>query len=75
MPGNTGIFVLHKMFTPGRIIFVAVFVLAFVGGLVWSYKKDGAVNRVHFKKPWLVLIGIIFFLTILFLIVKMRKFL
>lgn len=63
------------MFTPGRIVFVIFFLIVFIGGLIWAYKKDCGVTRIHFKKPYLVLLGLILFLTILFLIVKMRKFL
>jgi len=63
------------MFSTGRIIFVVFFVVVFVAGLVWAYKKDSGITKIHFKKPYIVLLSIIIFLTILFLIVKMRKFL
>jgi len=63
------------MFSTGRIIFVIFFVVVFVAGLVWAYRKDSVITKIHFKKPHLILLSIIIFLTILFLIVKMRKFL
>lgn len=63
------------MFTTGRLIFALSFVLVFVIGLVWSYRKDKAVNRIHFRQSYKVLIGILLFVSVLFLIVKMRKFL
>ncbi|MCE3259342.1 MAG: hypothetical protein K0S12_983 [Bacteroidetes bacterium] len=63
------------MFTTGRIIFVIFFLLVFIGGLIWSYRKDFNTTKIHFKRSYLILAGLIIFLTILFLIVKMRKFL
>lgn len=63
------------MFTTGRIIFVCVFVLVFVAGLIWSYRKDRAVNQIHFKKTYKILIGLAVLLLLQFIIVKMRNFL
>jgi hypothetical protein len=63
------------MFTSGRIIFVIIFVVIFIAGLVWSYRKERLVIKTHFKRSYLILFSIIFFLTILFFIVKIRKFL
>lgn len=65
----------YPVFTTGRIIFVIVFVLIFTGGLLWAYRKDRRVTRLHFNKPYLILFSIIAFLTVLFIIVKIRKFL
>ena len=63
------------MFTTGRIVFVLIFIIVFVAGLVWSYRKERAVNRIHFKKTYLILFGLIALLIIQFIIVKMRHFL
>lgn len=63
------------MFTTGRIVFTLVFLVAFITYLVWSYRKDRKATKVHFNKPYLILIGILSFLTILYIIVKIRKFL
>ena len=63
------------MFTTGRIIFVSVFVLVFVAGLIWSYRKEKALNKIHFNKTYKIVIGLILFLLLQFLIVKIRKFL
>lgn len=63
------------MFTTGRIIFVVAFVLVFVAGLIWSYRKDRAVSQIHFKKTYKILIGLLLLLLLQFLIVKMRNFL
>ncbi len=63
------------MLTGGQKLFAFFFIVVFVAALVWAYRKDLRVTKIHFKKPYLILLSIIIFLTILFLIVKMRKFL
>ncbi|MBL7902415.1 MAG: hypothetical protein JNK73_10495 [Bacteroidia bacterium] len=63
------------MFSTGRIIFALVFLVAFVLALVWSYRKDSAVNRIHFKKPYKVLLALLGFFLLLFLLVKIKQYL
>ena len=62
------------MLTPGRIWFVAIFSLAFIVMLVWSYRKEARLNKLHFKRAYLVIIALVLFLVVQFLIVKMRQF-
>ena len=59
------------MFTPGRIAFIIFFVIVFVGVLIWSYSKERKLNKVHFRKSYLVLLAIILFIVVQFLIVKL----
>lgn len=63
------------MFTTGRILFTLFFILLFVGALVWGYRKDLQKTGVHYKKTYLVLVGLLTFIGVLYLIVKLRKFL
>ncbi len=63
------------MFTPGRILFTIVFVVIFATVLVWSYRKDLRKMSGQYKKSYLVLVGLLTFVAILFLIVKLRKIL
>jgi hypothetical protein len=63
------------MFTGGQIIFMLAFLAVFIAALAWSYRKDSVITKTHFKKAYLILFSIIIFLTILFVIVKIRKFL
>lgn len=63
------------MFTTGRIIFVAFFLIAFISMLVWSYGKEKKLNSIHFPKSYKVLVALILFFLFLFVIVKIRKFL
>jgi len=63
------------MFSTGRIVFVIVFVLVFVAGLVWSYRKERGVREMHFKHAYKIVIALVLFLILQFIIVKIRKFL
>jgi uncharacterized membrane protein len=62
------------MFTTGRLLFTLFFVVCFILGLVWSYRKEKNINKIHFNKTYRILFAIILFFTVLFLIVKLRKF-
>jgi hypothetical protein len=66
---------LYCVFTTGRIVFVLVFILAFVAILIWAYRKETKLNKLHFGKTWKILVALILFLILQFLIVKIRKFL
>lgn len=63
------------MFTSGRILFLILFLVSFIGYLIWSYRKDSPLHKIHFRKPYRVLLVLIGFFSLLFLIVKLRKFL
>lgn len=63
------------MFTSGRILFTVIFVVVFAGVLVWSYRKDLRNLREQYRKSYLVLVGLLTFVTLLLLIVKLRKIL
>lgn len=55
-------------FTTGRIVFSALFVLAFVLGMIFSYKKDAKNNQKHYKNTAIyVAIGIVTVIGLLFL--------
>lgn len=62
------------MFTTGRIIFTLIFIIVFIIGIVYSYKKEKGTQKIHYKKTYLILIGLLTFMTLLFLVVKMKKF-
>jgi hypothetical protein len=34
--------------TPGHWVFAAIFMLVFISGIVWSFRKDRTVNRRQF---------------------------
>ena len=60
------------MFTKGQLIFSLFFLVVFIIAMVWAYKKDSFLNKLHFKgaSKTLLVIGIL--LLVLFLFVKMR---
>jgi membrane-anchored protein YejM (alkaline phosphatase superfamily) len=54
-----------KMFSPGQIVFAALFVIAFTGVLFWMYRKDRAWHRKQYKGTRWVLVFFISFVIIL----------
>lgn len=57
-----------KMFTPGRIVFASLFVIAFIILMIYSYKKDAKNNNKHYKNgATYVAIGIITVIAFLFI--------
>jgi hypothetical protein len=62
------------MFTTGRIIFVIAFVVVFAAVLIYSYRRDRQVTKIHFNKSYKILLGLVIFLIVQFIIVKIRKF-
>jgi hypothetical protein len=58
------------MFTSGRIAFIIFFVISFFVLLMWSYRKDARVNKIHYKGIFWIFFSIVAVFSILFLIVK-----
>lgn len=57
-----------KMFTPGRIVFASIFVIAFIILMIYSYKKDAKNNKKYYKNAAIyVTIGILSLIVLLFL--------
>lgn len=56
------------MFTPGRIVFTVIFIIAFVLILILSYKKDASWHKIHYKNSVLILVGFLVFVALLYLI-------
>jgi hypothetical protein len=61
------------MFTTGKTIFAILFFLAFVALMIYSYRKDLAINRIHFPKPYRIMLFIVLIISVLFLIVKFKQ--
>jgi type VI protein secretion system component VasK len=62
------------MFTAGRIGFIIFFVVAFAAVLIWAYRRDIAVHKVHFRKSYKVLLALLGFILLMFVLVKIRKY-
>lgn len=56
------------MFTQGQLIFASLFVVAFVITMIYVYRKDISMHRLHYKGAFKVLIGFIIFIALLFVI-------
>ena len=54
------------MFTTGQLIFAALFVLVFLGILIFSYRKDKKLHHKNYKGVvWILLAFIVFLLFLL----------
>ncbi|MFD1095178.1 hypothetical protein [Salegentibacter chungangensis] len=56
------------MFSTGQLIFAALFFVAFVTIIVFSYRKDTRLHKKYYKGSVYVLVGFIAFILLLFLI-------
>lgn len=56
------------MFSTGQIIFAALFFIAFVAIISFSYKKDKKLHRKNYKGVIWILVSFIGFIIILFII-------
>ena len=62
------------MFTEGRLYFILFFVLVFVGGLVFAYRKDIKKNPKLFKGAYKTVIAILLFLVGFMSVVRLMRF-
>lgn len=56
------------MFSQGQLIFAAIFVVAFVAIMIFSYRKDLGLHRKHYKGSTFILIGFLVFVALLFVL-------
>lgn len=56
------------MFSTGQWIFAACFFVAFVIGISYAYKGDRALHKKMYKGSYMVLIGFVLFIVMLFVI-------
>ncbi len=61
------------MFTTGQWIFAAIFFVAFVTVIIFSYRKDLKLHRKHYKGTLYILIGFILFVLLLFAVKSFLK--
>ncbi len=58
--------------TSGKIIFAISFFIVFIIGMLWSYRKDKIVNKLHFKGSLKILGTILVIFGLVILYVKLR---
>ncbi|MFZ0489954.1 MAG: hypothetical protein WBV11_15895 [Salegentibacter sp.] len=56
------------MFSSGQLIFAAIFVVAFVFIIAFSYRKDKNIHRKHYRGSLLVLVVFLLFIALLFVL-------
>ncbi|WP_424494811.1 hypothetical protein [Salinimicrobium sp. GXAS 041] len=56
------------MFTTGQLIFGAIFFIAFVIVIIYTYRKDLQLHRKYYKGTLYILLGFILFIALLFVI-------
>jgi len=54
------------MFSSGQWMFVVFFVIAFVILMFYSYRKDIALHKIHYKGSIWILVGFVAFVIFLF---------
>lgn len=52
--------------TTGHWIFAGIFTLAFLVYLIWSYRKDLAIHRLHYSGALYILVALVFILFIIY---------
>jgi len=48
------------MFSTGQKIFGILFAIVFITFIIWSYRKDLKLHKLHYKKVWKVDLAIFF---------------
>ena len=52
------------MFSKGQQLFALLFIIVFIGILIWSYRKDLRLHKIYYKNVWVVALGIILVITL-----------
>jgi hypothetical protein len=61
------------MFSQGQLIFAAVFVVFFIGVMIFSYRKDLKLHKQYYKGSVWILVAFLLFIGFLFLIKSLLK--
>jgi len=52
----------------GHFIFAGIFVIVFISGIIFAYRKDLKSISPHYRRVWLIIVGIlVIYFTIFFL--------
>jgi hypothetical protein len=60
--------------TTGHWIFAGLFAVAFIGYLIWSYRKDLKLHKVHYKGAYYVSAGIVITLFLFYVLKQMFEY-
>ena len=56
------------MFSAGQYIFAALFFIAFVIAMIFTYRKDAKLHKKNYKGSIFILLGFIAFIVFLFIL-------
>ncbi|MCR5861841.1 hypothetical protein LRS05_06670 [Flavobacterium sp. J372] len=56
------------MFTTGQLVFAVLFIIVFIGVMVYVYRQDAILHKKYYKGSYWILIGFIIFILALFFI-------
>ncbi|PCI09326.1 MAG: hypothetical protein COB73_05745 [Flavobacteriaceae bacterium] len=56
------------MFSSGQKIFAVIFAIVFAAAMVWTYRKDLKLHKVHYKKTYLVGLSVLAIIILFVLI-------
>ena len=56
------------MFSQGQLTFAALFVVVFIGIIIFSYVKDKRMHSLFYKNSYKILLGFLFFVALLFVL-------
>lgn len=57
-------------FSKGQKIFALIFLISFIVTMIWAYRSDTKINKMHYKNVWKVLVSMIIILSAVVLLVK-----
>lgn len=57
------------MFSKGQWIFALFFIIIFAGVLIWSYRKDFKLHKLHYKNTSIVVLLVLIAMIALFTII------
>lgn len=58
------------MFSTGQYIFAGFFIVAFTVAMVWSYRKDLKLHKIHYKNTAIKVIGFGVLVTVAFILIR-----
>lgn len=57
------------MFSKGQLLFALFFVIIFIGVMIWSYRKDFKLHKLHYKKTAIVVLLALIIMITLFTVI------
>lgn len=61
------------MFSQGQMIFAAVFAVSFIAIMIYAYRKDLKLHKLHYKGSLWILVAFLLFIGFLFVIKSLMK--